>query len=277
MRGEKEGAATLRLSKHEGAGNDFLVMIDLEGRCRLSDAEVRALCDRRRGVGADGLIRILSGRGRADLAMELRNADGGVAETSGNGLRCLAQAAVEAGLVEPPRFSVSTGAGLASVEFVRGTEGADRATVDMGVVRLVGPEALDPAGRVMQRADTGNPHVVVRCEDPALVDLAAEATALATSEPAGANVEFVAPGPGPDEITMRVYERGVGETWACGSGSCAAAAVARSWGLVGDRVSVRNPGGTLDVALGRKDGDPVLLSGPVRRVATIEIDRNVLV
>jgi diaminopimelate epimerase len=273
---ETEDTATLRLSKHEGAGNDFLVMVDLEDRCRLSDAEVQSLCDRRRGVGADGLIRILGGDGRADLTMELRNADGGPAETSGNGLRCLAQAAVEAGLVEPPRFSVGTGAGVATIEFEAVTAVAARATVDMGVVRLVGPPGTDRDGRPLQRADTGNPHVVVRCEDPALVDLAVEASVLAAAEPAGANVEYIAAGPGEGEITMRVYERGVGETWACGSGSCAAAAAARSWGLVGDRVSVRNRGGTLEVALGRKDGDPVLLSGPVRRVATIEIDRSVL-
>jgi diaminopimelate epimerase len=265
------------LSKHEGAGNDFLVMVDLEDRCRLSEAEVQALCDRRRGIGADGLIRILPGEGRADITMELRNADGGLAETSGNGLRCVAQAAVDAGLVEPPRFTVGTGAGVATIEFEATSDGSARATVDMGVVRLVGPPGRDQAGRTLQRADTGNPHVVVRCEDSALIDLAAEATVLAAAEPRGANVEYIAAGPGEDEITMRVYERGVGETWACGTGSCAAAVVARSWGMVGDRVSVHNPGGTLVVTLGRKDGDPVLLSGPVRRVATIEIDRSVLV
>jgi diaminopimelate epimerase len=75
---------------------------------------------------------------------------------------------------------------------------------------------------------------------------------------------------------VRVWERGVGETWACGSGSCAAAAAARSWGLVGANVLVRNPGGTLEVGLGDKDGDPVFLGGPVRRVAEVVVDRSVL-
>jgi diaminopimelate epimerase len=146
----------------------------------------------------------------------------------------------------------------------------------MGAVSLVGGPGTDPAGRPTQGATTGNPHLVVRCEDPADVDLEREGAALAAGYPEGINVEYVANGPGPDEITLRVFERGVGETAACGSGSCAAAAVARSWGWVGDRVLVRNPGGSLEVSLGEKDGDPVLLTGPVRRVALVEVDRAVL-
>ncbi len=267
----------LRLSKHEGAGNDFLILMDPAGSVALTDGEVRNLCDRRRGVGADGVIRVLLGNDRADLAMELHNADGGLAETSGNGLRCLAQAAVEAGLVHSRHFTVLTGGGVATVEYTPGAPGAPaHATVELTGVRLVGAPSTDADGRPTQRADTGNPHLVVRCEDPAELDVARIGAELAAPFPEGINVEFVAPGPGTDEITMRVFERGVGETWACGSGSCAAAAVAHAWGLVGRRVAVRNPGGTLEVLLGAKDGDPVTLGGPVRRVAEIEIDRSVL-
>jgi diaminopimelate epimerase len=209
--------------------------------------------------------------------MELHNADGGMAETSGNGLRCAAQAAVDAGLASPPRFTVATAARLAAVDFEPlETPGWARAVVDMGPVQLVGPQVSDRAGRPAQRADIGNPHLVVRCEDPAEVDLPTEGPELAAGFAQGINVEFVAPGPGQGELTMRVWERGVGETWACGSGSCAAAAVARAWRLVDDDVLVRNPGGTLEVSLGQKDGDPVLLGGPVRRVAEVAIDRRVL-
>jgi diaminopimelate epimerase len=146
----------------------------------------------------------------------------------------------------------------------------------MGAVTLVGGPRTDPDGRPAQCAETGNPHLVVRCDDPAGIDLSTLGAELAAEFPAGINVEYIAAGPGPDELTMRVYERGVGETWACGSGSCAAAAVARGWGMVGDTVRVRNPGGTLEVTLGAKDGDPVLLGGPVRRVADVVIDRRVL-
>ena len=271
------GPATLRFTKHEGAGNDFLVLVDPRDEVRLGEAEVRNLCDRRRGVGADGDVRVRAGDGRAQLAMELHNADGTIAETSGNGLRCLAQAAVQAGLVASPRFRVLTGAGVVPVDYQpAGGPGEDRATVDMGAVRLVGAPTTDGEGRPAQRADTGNPHLVVRCEDPAGIDLARVGPGLARSDPAGLNVEFVALGPGRDELTIRVWERGVGETWACGSGSCAAAAVARAWGLVGDRVRVRNPGGTLEVALSPGEGGPVLLSGPVRRVAEVSIERDVL-
>lgn len=267
----------LHLTKHEGTGNDFLVLVDLDDSTRLSNVEVARLCDRRRGVGADGLIRILASPGLADVAMELRNADGGVAETSGNGLRCLAQAAVDAGVVESPRFSVATGDRVATVEFKpTDVTGLAWATVDMGPVELVGPTMREGSGRQAQRVHTGNPHLVVACEDPSAVDVLGQGAALGADYPDGINVEFVAFGPRSDELTMRVFERGVGETWACGTGSCAAAAAARSWGLVGDRVVVRNPGGPLEVVLGPKDGDSASLRGPVRRIATITVERNVL-
>jgi len=274
---ETQRDGTLRLVKHEGAGNDFLVLVDLDDTLALTPAEVRVLCHRRRGVGADGFIRLLPGGNGAEVTMELWNADGSPAETSGNGLRCVAQAAVDAGIVRPPRFTVATAAGTATVDYEDCGPGQPaRATVDMGAVRLVGPSGTDASGRPVQRADAGNPHLVVRCDDPAAIDLATEGAALAADFDGGINVEFVAPGTARDELTMRVFERGVGETWACGSGSCAAAAVSRFWGLVGDRVQVKNPGGTLDVELGPKDGDPVRLSGPVRRVALVEVRRGTL-
>src|SRR5437016_8463666 len=101
----------LRLTKHHGQGNDFLVLLDPDGRQPLDATTARFLCDRRRGVGADGVIRatlVGPGDDGAALDMELRNADGGIAEMSGNGVRCLAQAAVDAGLASPPTFVVRT-------------------------------------------------------------------------------------------------------------------------------------------------------------------------
>ena len=91
----------MHATKHEGAGNDFLVVLDPDDRIRFSVAQVRLLADRRRGIGADGIIRVGPGRAGCDLSMELHNADGGEAEMSGNGIRCLAQAAVDAGLGRP--------------------------------------------------------------------------------------------------------------------------------------------------------------------------------
>ncbi len=260
----------LRLTKHHGAGNDFLVLVDPDEELELDTAVVRALCHRRFGVGADGVIRVLSGRDRADLAMELRNADGSPAEMSGNGIRCLAQAAVEAGLVEPPTFSVATPAGVRVVEYRPGAHpGSATATVDMGVAVLGPDQPQQSAGRKARQVDMGNPHLVLLGPDPAEVDVSELGPRLQEIHPGGINVEFISVGPDTDSVKLRVWERGVGQTAACGTGSAAAAAAARSWGLVGETVDVCNPGGTLRVVL---DGDRAYLSGPVHRVAAVKVD-----
>jgi len=263
------------LSKHHGAGNDFLVLVDRKDARPIDAALARALCDRRFGVGADGVIRVLGGGGRADLAMELRNADGGIAEMSGNGIRCLAQAAVLAGLVVPPTFSVWTLAGLRTVEYRPGwSDSAAEASVDMGRATLGPDQPQQFAERKARRVDVGNPHLVLLGPDPAEVDVAEVGSRLQEVHPGGVNVEFISVGPEPDAITLRVWERGVGETRACGTGSVAAAAAAASWGLVGETVDVRNPGGTLRVELGPGQ---LRLSGPVRKVADVRVvPRSVL-
>ncbi len=260
----------LHLTKHHGAGNDFLVLVDADDRIHLDPTVVRALCDRRFGVGADGVIRIVSGGERADLAMDLRNADGSVAEMSGNGMRCLAQAAVAAGLVDPPTFSVSTLAGVRTVEYRPGdATGSAEASVDMGRA-VLGPEEPQAHGeRRARRVDMGNPHLVLLGPDPVGLDVAGLGAGFQGVEDGGINVEFVSLGPEPDALTLRVWERGVGETQACGTGAAAAAAVAQDWGLVGSTVDVHNPGGTLRVSLA---ADGIRLSGPVRKVADIEVD-----
>ena len=267
----------LRLTKHHGAGNDFLVYRDPDGAWPLTPALASALCPRHTGVGADGLIRITSpgAAGGADLSMELRNADGSAAEMSGNGIRCAVQAAARAGMVTPPRIAVATGAGLKTVELVAGPSPSEAsASVDMGLVRL-GPETEAPPGASAARtADAGNPHLVVLVDDPASVDLRAMAAWAAGSFPEGVNVEVIA-ATSPRDLSLRVFERGAGATLACGTGSCAAAAAAHQWGLVGDRVEVANPGGTLGVMLqiqgGTREVMRATLSGPVAWVADVEV------
>ena len=260
----------MHFTKHHGAGNDFLVTADLEGRRPLEPAVVRALCDRHLGVGADGVIRVLAGRHGADITMELRNADGLEAEMSGNGIRCLAQAAVQAGLVSPPAFSVATGAGVRTVEYRPGDRSdVAEASVDMGKAEL-GPDQTQEFGdRKARQVDMGNPHLVLLGPDPSAVAVGELGPQLQAIHPGGINVEFVALGPGADQLTMRVWERGVGETLACGTGACAAAAAAHSWGLVGEVVTVHNPGGSLRVGLG---SNGISLAGPTRRVADVEVD-----
>jgi len=256
------------LTKHHGAGNDFLVLVDPDDRRPVAPELVRALCDRRFGVGADGLLRVLAGRDGTDLAMELHNADGSPAEMSGNGIRCLAQAAVDAGLVAPPSFTVWTEAGVRTLEYETTGPGAADASVEMGKAELGPDQPQQFEDRRARTVDMGNPHLVLLGPDPAEVDVAGLGQRLQAVHEGGINVEFISVGPGPDQLTLRVWERGAGETMACGTGSAAAAAAAHSWGLVGERVAVHNPGGTLEVTLGP---DGIRLAGPTRKVADLEV------
>ena len=276
----------MRASKHEGTGNDFIVVLDPDAALRLTVGQVRLLCDRRRGVGADGIIRVGPGRQGADLSMELRNADGGTAEMSGNGIRCLAQAAVDGGLVSPPRFTVATAAGVRTVDFVAGeSPGWARASVDMGPVTLGPDQPQDFADRKARTADVGNPHLVLLGPEVATVDVAVLGPQLQSPFEGGINVEWIClagagagAGAGASDLDLRVWERGAGETLACGTGSVAAAAAARSWGVVDPDgpVRVHNPGGTLEVTLWERPGDPAYLAGPVRKVADIDIHPGLL-
>jgi diaminopimelate epimerase len=150
------------------------------------------------------------------------------------------------------------------------------ASVEMGPALVTGEADRCNVGHGQLLVDVGNPHLVVLGPDPATVAVSElgpvlEATAPETN---GINVEFVALGPGPDEITMRVWERGVGETLACGTGACAAAVALNHWGRTGSKVTVHQPGGPAEVEL-RPDG-MVVLSGPSVRIAALEVDVNAL-
>jgi diaminopimelate epimerase len=279
-------ADRISLTKLHGLGNDFLVILDRVDRAgpgdvRGPDAELaRRLCNRRLGVGADGLIwgRLLEGStGAGDgvrLSFRLWNADGSEAEMSGNGMRCLAHAALDEGwIVEDEAVAVVTPAGRREVSVKRsGSEpGLTWATVEMGPVKVGGEENRCNVGHGQLLVDVGNPHLVVLGPDPDTVDVGKLGPLLETSDPAGLNVEFVTLGPGPDTLTMRVWERGVGETEACGTGSVAAAAALHHWKRVGPAVTVHQPGGAAAVEL-RGDGTSTL-AGPSRHVANCVVDR----
>lgn len=247
----------MRLTKHHGLGNDFLVLLDggADGDAPAGPELARAVCDRHVGVGADGLLRGRPGRDGDDLVMDLWNADGSRAEMSGNGIRCLVQAALMAGVVEGPVIDVGTDAGRRRVAVEPGPdERTVEATVDMGEVRIL--RSTDREADV----DVGNPHLVLL--DPSgLLDLAELG-----ARHADRNVELVRPALD-GAVDLRVWERGVGATEACGTGAVAAAAAAHAWGLVPDRVVVRMPGGAAEVGL----GPPATLTGPATYVATVEV------
>lgn len=271
------------LEKLHATGNDFLVWPALDpGAPRPAAATAAALCDRHTGVGADGLMVLTPGTDGADAAMTLFNADGTLAEMSGNGIRCLARAAVAAGL-GGDALVVDTGGGRRTLELERDRTGAVVfATVDMGPVTfdppaipLDAPSAVDltvDLGGVTYRGDAagmGNPHFVILVDDVDAARVTQHGPHLETDPrfPRRTNVEFVSPD-GPRGLRMRVWERGVGETRSCGTGACAAAAVAHRRDLVGPRVTVHVPGGDLVVEVGAT----LRLGGPVVHVASVEID-----
>ncbi len=261
----------MRLTKHHGLGNDFLVLLDLDGIHPLSADQAVALCDRHRGIGADGLLRVSAGTGGADVTMELLNADGSRAEMSGNGIRCLAQAVFQAGLASPPTLLVATDAGLRTVTVLsRAGTRTHRLSVEMGQAK-VGPDQPEwVTGDVLKavQVDLGNPHVVLHWGGAALPDtdeLVEIGARIDAATPGGANVEIIRPGI-PGQLDMVVYERGVGPTQACGTGACAVAAAAHSWELVGERSTITMPGGPVEVTL----GDPVLLTGDATSIAVFD-------
>lgn len=278
--------STVRLSKLHATGNDFLVRVALQGEPAFDAMLAARICDRHRGVGADGLITILVGRDGADCTMELRNADGGLAEMSGNGIRCLAWVANRAGLGREEQLLVDTAAGRRVVDVERDSSSGVvvSATCDMG------PATFDPARipldatsafdleaefhGVRYRGDAagmGNPHLVLLVDDPEAARVTQHGPRLESDPrfPQRTNVEFVTvSGTEPDAIVMRVWERGVGETLSCGTGACAAAAVAHRRGLVGERVTVHVRGGVLTVVL----GETIRLGGPVVHVFDVDLD-----
>ncbi len=259
------------LLKYQALGNDFLVALEGSGLADPPGREaVRRLCDRRRGVGADGLVLARPARAAGRVRMELYNSDGGRAETSGNGLRCLALALFQAGRAGSGRLVIETDSG--EVEAVIGPDG--EVSVSMGEARL-GEQPPSPLeGFSARRVDVGNPHLVLQGASLAGLELSSLGPRLEASVPGGQNVEFVRVG-GPDSLEMVVWERGAGLTAACGSGSVAAAAAARAAGLVGDQVSVENPGGRLLVELaGDKERPSAVLTGPATRVARVEVEMD---
>ncbi|WP_340536813.1 diaminopimelate epimerase [Nocardioides sp. GXZ039] len=262
--------------KGHGTHNDFVLLPDHDGsrHTDLSEQTLRALCDRRGGIGGDGVLRVVrrpdgSGAGAGLWFMDYRNADGSIAEMCGNGVRVFARYLATEGLIDPALpLDVDTRAGIKRVWFEDGRPDGE-VSVDMGVPQLLGATAVRVGEHEWSatHVDMGNPHAV------AFVDDLAEAGPLREppvhdegTYPRGVNVEFVVRR-GPAELAMRVHERGSGETQACGTGACAVAVAAtEAFGLDRDLdLAVEQPGGVVTVrwtAEGR-----VVMTGPAVLVA----------
>lgn len=286
-------ALTLPFTKGHGTGNDFVLYADPDGNSPLTAEQITAICDRHFGVGADGVIRAVRSRsldaGAAALAedesaewfMDYHNADGSIAEMCGNGIRVFVRYLLDQGLAQlesGDTLAIGTRAGVRDVQ--RSTNGFQ---VDLGRWTLDGGEPLVRAkelkvARPGLGINVGNPHVVVALADE--TELAsADLSYVPRIEPEpieGANVEFVVPHEplvtdGVGRISMRVHERGSGETLSCGTGVAAAALATRHWAgpTAPSQWRVDVPGGTLGVRMfATQDGEHVGLSGAAELVYT---------
>ncbi len=260
---------TLRFAKYHGLGNDFVLV---EGPLVDPD-RARRLCDRRRGIGADGLVTILPPRVEGALArMHIYNSDGSVAEMCGNAIRCLAKHLAET-RGAPDELVVDTDAGPKRCTLHRGPGGAIEAvSVEMGPARVEGEEDFAVAGETVHavRVDMGNPHAVV-FEAPSRERAAAVGPAIERLVKGGVNVGFARPGAG--GIDLVVWERGAGLTDACGTGACAATVAATRAGAVkaGAPVEVRLPGGALRITVS-PDLGRITMRGPAERAFVGETD-----
>ena len=265
----------MRFAKYQGIGNDFVLFADPDDSLRLTPATVRALCDRRFGIGADGVIRVAPGAQGGDFFMDYVNSDGSLGEMCGNGIRCLAVFAAAEGLTDKDELKVETRAGLKTVTVAGGG-----IRVDMGPPRFrpedvpvlwQGDDALHAKveldDEVVEAAclSIGNAHAVLFADDLSSVPLTDVGPRIETHGmfPTGTNVEFVVV-ESAERISMSVWERGSGQTLACGTGACAAAVAARLLRGTDEAVTVAMPGGELIVEWSGSLGDvqPVYMTGP---------------
>jgi len=259
--------------KYHGLGNDFVVVDRRASGKDVDDDTVRRWCDRHFGVGADGVLAILPAEGAAGR-MVVHNADGSIAQMCGNGLRCVVKHLAEHEAGKPARLEVDTGAGRLVSDIEWDGDRVATVTVAMGPAMLEAP-ILPAGGPFVQKpidgqtgtaVSMGNPHLVLLDTPPERAEALGAALEHHASFPERTNVEFVAPRK-EGGLTVRVWERGVGLTLACGTGACAAVTAAALDGRVpfDEWVPVALPGGVLEIKV-KADRSMVWLKGPVAYV-----------
>jgi diaminopimelate epimerase len=256
--------------KGHGTENDFVLLPDPDGTLEVTPAQVRALCDRHAGLGADGVIRVSPATpgGTAGFVMDYRNADGSLAEMCGNGARLFARYLVETGWAAAGRVVFETRGGIRIAD----APAHGDVTIEMGPARLGARSVTTVPNHEIAgvAVDVGNPHLVCITDvELSTLDLGHQPTFDSVAFPDGVNIEFVTV-LGLDRVAMRVHERGVGETRSCGTGTVAvAAAYLASTGRSAGTVTVGVPGGSVIVSI---TADDSTLTGPAVMVASGVID-----
>ncbi len=253
----------LRFVKYQAIGNDFVVV---DGPLMTAARAVR-LCDRHRGLGADGVLTILRPRTPGSAAtLHIFNADGSIARMCGNGIRCVARHLADAGNLSGD-LTIDTDAGPRTCTIHRGSGGqVDSVSVEMGPARVEGEQVFTVGEEKLRavRVNLGNPHAVL-FDEPTRARAAEIGPAIERQVPGGVNVGFARPGPG--GLDLVVWERGCGLTEACGTGACAAAVASVHAGTSpsGTPIEVRLPGGALTITVSA-DLTRVTMRGPAERV-----------
>jgi diaminopimelate epimerase len=281
----------MRFAKYHGLGNDFIMLPDPGNDLALTPGLVRRLCDRRFGIGGDGVIRVSPGNDGGELFMDYVNSDGSIGEMCGNGIRCLALFARRERLTDARELKVGTRAGIKVVEVLD----EDLVRVDMGPP-LFAPadipvvhheaDALHVALSVPQWKDSlvaaclsmGNPHAVLIVDDLDAIPVTTLGPLIENNHlfPRKTNVEFVRI-LNDDHVAVKVWERGAGETLACGTGACAAAVAARLLHNTAARLTVTLPGGDLDIEWSGslQQAAPVYMTGPAAHSFDGDVDLQV--
>lgn len=268
----------IEFSKWQGIGNDYIIVAVNELSFEMTPPRAAAICNRHFGIGADGIL-LWSGTESSGFSLEIHNPDGSKAEMCGNGIRMLAKYLVERGYATEPVLAVKTAAGMIAPSVA--ADGQVR--VKMGVARFGGSGIVGFAGTdaeseavcktldacdqefVFTFVDMGNPHCIVEVDDLESIEMQLLGPAIENHEifPSRTNVEFMKV-LGPSEVAMRVWERGVGETNACGTGACAVAVAAYRTRGVMSPITVHLPGGDLLVEIDLKMN--VIMTGPAEEI-----------
>lgn len=262
---------TLQFTKYHGLGNDFIV-VDTESPEAWTAEQARSLCDRHRGIGADGVLLVGPPSGGARASMRVLNADGSEPEMCGNGLRCVALHLASADAKTHAVFEVITGAGALGCS-VDGTGAVPRVRLAMGQASVASePLIFDAGGRRLSfdRVTTGNPHAIVFDEPFDLAAIDRLAPRVSASIAGGSNIEFV-DRIAPNRLKVVVWERGVGRTEACGTGAVASAVAAavRGYSPFATPIQVDLPGGPLSIEV--SESLHTWLEGPAERVFRGEV------